>query len=243
LGGGHWNLNGLGAITVLFGKNGSGKSLLLRAWRDASPETNHYVVPERGGEISYEATFLAQQLDPRQRREVSVRNFVEAYRRQVVSRIQSYFAVRGNVRGSELPGDPSEIETALSQLLPDFSLEMSAVRTPPYRIIRTANQQEVGNIDQLSSGAIDIKSLIEEISLALDPKRLHWTIRVARTIGAARPTGQLAVFLGGEVLSALWPEQQGCRQRSRTNFGVEALEEPLFRLASAPSPRILGPVT
>jgi len=49
MGNGHWKLKNLSPITVLFGKNGSGKSVLLRQIRDKAPEENHYCVPERGG--------------------------------------------------------------------------------------------------------------------------------------------------------------------------------------------------
>jgi hypothetical protein len=51
---------------------------------------------------------------------------------------------------------------------------------------------------------VDIKSIIEEIALAVDDKRVHWSIRVARAIGRARPEGHLATFLGNEVIQALW---------------------------------------
>jgi hypothetical protein len=53
LGRGPWMLSSLTTITALFGKNGSGKSLLLRAWRDSAPNISHYVVPERTGELGY----------------------------------------------------------------------------------------------------------------------------------------------------------------------------------------------
>jgi predicted ATPase len=163
LGGGQWNLSNLTGITIVFGKNGSGKSLLLRGWRDANAASCHYVVPERGGDLGYEAGYLAQQLDAKQRRDNSTRNFVEQYRRQVISRIQSYFATRGDVRAGQLPGDPAEIESALSQLLPDFSLAISAVRNPPYRITRTSNNVDVGDIEQLSSGEAQLMTIAIDI--------------------------------------------------------------------------------
>ncbi|QGN54626.1 hypothetical protein [Novosphingobium sp. Gsoil 351] len=49
----------------------------------------------------------------------------------------------------------------------------------------------------------DLKPVIEQLSLILDPKRVHWTVRVAAVIGKARPTGQIGDFLG-EVVNALW---------------------------------------
>jgi len=50
----------------------------------------------------------------------------------------------------------------------------------------------------------DIHELINQITQILDPKNVHWTIRVARVIGERRPTGQLLDFLGTQVVDALW---------------------------------------
>lgn len=52
--------------------------------------------------------------------------------------------------------------------------------------------------------AHDLKSVIEQLSLILDPKRVHWTVRVAAVIGKNRPEGQIGEFLGEEVVTALW---------------------------------------
>jgi len=38
LGGTPWLVRGLHGITVVFGKNGSGKSRFLRSWRDQNPD-------------------------------------------------------------------------------------------------------------------------------------------------------------------------------------------------------------
>jgi len=50
----------------------------------------------------------------------------------------------------------------------------------------------------------DIKIVIGELERILDPKNVHWTIRTAQAIGRVRPEGQLAEFLGEEVVVALW---------------------------------------
>jgi hypothetical protein len=52
----------------------------------------------------------------------------------------------------------------------------------------------------------NLKPVIEQLSLILDPKRVHWTVRVAAVIGKSRPSGQIGEFLGAEVVNALWGE-------------------------------------
>lgn len=110
IGSGQWTLSHLSTITIVFGKNGSGKSLLLRLLRDADPASRHYVVPERTGELDYQPNYLQQQIDSQQRRQYSNRNFTNEYRRQIVARVQAYFAARGNTRSDQLPGRPEEFE-------------------------------------------------------------------------------------------------------------------------------------
>lgn len=162
-GAGHWKLQSLRSITVIFGKNGSGKSLLLRAWRDIDRQNSHYVVPERAGEIEYQPSQLMTQLDPVQRGSESSRNFGGQYRQQVVARIQAYFAARGNFRGDTLPTRPEEIEALLSSLLPDFILKLNAEKAPPYVLERAKDGSAVGGIDQLSSGETQILTLAIDI--------------------------------------------------------------------------------
>lgn len=161
LGGGEWELTGLTAVTVLFGKNGSGKSVLLRNWRDQNVAGAHYVAPERTGEISFNPNLMQQQLEAQGRRETSTRNYAPDYRAQVVSRIQTYFLRRGEIRQGTPPGNPAELEEFLSQLIPDFSISVQA-RNPPYRIIRLSNNEAVGGVDALSSGEAQL------VTVALD---------------------------------------------------------------------------
>ena len=99
LGADPWSLRDMTPITVLFGKNGSGKSLLLRAWREGDVENTHYVTPERGGEINYDPGQIQHQHNPQGRRSQTTSNFVQNYRQQVVARITTYFALRGDYRG------------------------------------------------------------------------------------------------------------------------------------------------
>ena len=163
LGGGTWTVKGITAITVVFGKNGSGKSKLLRQWRSLNPEQHHYIVPERAGEIDYQANYLSDQLNSSGRSQQSQRNFGGEYRRQIVARISAYFAARGDVRGNTFPNSPSELEALLVPLLPDFEIALTGTSAPPYHIIRVKDQTSVQSIDQLSSGETQVLTLALDI--------------------------------------------------------------------------------
>ena len=96
LGGGNWDLTRLNAINILLGRNGSGKSLLLRRLRDHAPKTSHYVVPERIGEIEFMPGLMKDVIDPSGRSERSQGNFSDSYRQQVITRLQAYYTKRGS---------------------------------------------------------------------------------------------------------------------------------------------------
>ncbi len=163
LGGGEWELKNLTDVTVLFGKNGSGKSILLRQWRNADPDGAHYVAPERTGEIQSNPSNMQSQLIAINRMSASSRNYVNDYRTQVVSRVQSYFLARGAHRSNLLPGrTPSEIEEMLTELIPDFEFQIKA-DDPPYVIRRLSTNEAVGGVDQLSSGEAQLVTISLDI--------------------------------------------------------------------------------
>jgi ABC-type cobalamin/Fe3+-siderophores transport system ATPase subunit len=163
LGGGNWSISELNEVTIFFGKNGSGKSLLLRAWRDSLPETTHYVTPERTGEMDFQPQYLQQELTFQNRQQNSSRNYVPEYRRRIIGRIQSYFLTRGDYRGNGLvPAPPGELETFINSLVTDFSLELVAASTPPYSLKRIKDGVAIGGVDHLSSGEAQL------VTLALD---------------------------------------------------------------------------
>ena len=60
----------------------------------------------------------------------------------------------------------------------------------------------------------DIKDVINEIAEIIDPKRLHWTVRLGRVMGASVPSGQLAEFLGESTVKALWPDVEDAIESS-----------------------------
>lgn len=163
LGGDKWRLRRLGTVTAIFGRNGSGKSKLLRAWRDLDPGGSHYVVPERAGEMDYQPQYQTAQMSGDARRGETQSNFVGEYRRHVIARILAYFAARGGVRGRDLPTDPEELERLLAPLLPDFELSLTP-ETPPYVLDRlTGGRQRVQGIASLSSGETQMLTLALDI--------------------------------------------------------------------------------
>jgi predicted ATPase len=159
LGGEEWSLSGLTDITVLMGKNGSGKSVLLRAWRDQEPNAVHYVVPERTGDIAFQPQYIEQEFDGIRRQQFSTSNFVPEYRRRIMTRVHAYFMARGNSRGDAAPlGPPEEIEDLLASLITDFSVELKD-STPPYLLTRLSTSEQVTNVEQLSSGEAQLLTL------------------------------------------------------------------------------------
>jgi hypothetical protein len=50
----------------------------------------------------------------------------------------------------------------------------------------------------------DLKDVINEVASILDPKNIHWTVRVGVALGRCAPVGQLREFLGTDIASALW---------------------------------------
>jgi len=164
LGGGRWTLRRLTDITVLMGKNGSGKSVLLRAWRDLSPEGAHYVVPERTGAMDFQAHYMQEEFDGSKRKGISTRNFMPEYRRRIVTRVHAYFMIRGNSRcEGEAPGSPTELESLLGLLVPDLSVQLSPTN-PPYLLKRLATNEEINHIDKLSSGEAQLFTMSLDIT-------------------------------------------------------------------------------
>lgn len=162
LGGDKWVLKGLTGITTILGKNGSGKSQLLRAWRDQDAQNIHYVAPERGGEMDMQPRLIAQENDGNLRRNNSQRNFTPDYRRRIVARITTYLSYRGNYREEIAPAGPEEIEKHFATLLTDFELRLNPSKLPPYELIRNDSAKAVANVDELSSGEAQL------VTLALD---------------------------------------------------------------------------
>ena len=92
-----WILNNLTQFTILFGKNGSGKSILLRSWRDLDTENFHYISPERAGQMVFQANLMEEMQTGKQRRDQTQHNQFPNYRQSVLARIGSYLSARGAI--------------------------------------------------------------------------------------------------------------------------------------------------
>jgi predicted ATPase len=161
LGGGVWQIEGLAPITVIFGRNGSGKSLLLRSLRDQDQDQHHYVSPERAGNISFSASLIEIEGQGHERANRSKQNFDADFRSRVVTRIQSLLLIRGAREHLQGVASRKEIEALASSFLPDFSLEIIP-RTPGYVLTRLTSGEKVDNVNVMSSGET------ESLALALD---------------------------------------------------------------------------
>lgn len=163
MGGETWEIKNLSELTILFGKNGSGKSVLLRAWRDQSEANVHYVTPERTGEMDYQPQYMREEFTPTSRRNASQRNYMPEYRRRIIGRIQYYFLSRGGYRESgPAPVPPQEIESFINILATDFMVGLVASGPIPYELMRLDGETRISKVDELSSGEAQL------VTIALD---------------------------------------------------------------------------
>lgn len=151
LGGGQWTMGNLNQINVLLGRNGCGKSILLRTLRDLSPENSHYIVPERTGDITFEANLIAQSASYSGRRNSSQGNFSPNYRQSVVTRIQAYYTTRGTKKVEDIEHDPEDLMKSLAIILPDFTVGVKS-DSPFYDLRRIKDGTSVTSVSTLSSG-------------------------------------------------------------------------------------------
>lgn len=163
LGGNQWVLKELNEMTILFGKNGSGKSQLLRTLRNTDQNTYHYTSPERAGEITHDVGISQEELNAPSRAGRRQQNLSSTYRQEAVSRIQAVLIKIGNLtgRGKTSSVNINDIENFLQILLPDFQFNITG-QNPPYEFKRVHNDELVSSVSRLSSGEAEI------LTLALD---------------------------------------------------------------------------
>lgn len=165
-------LRDLRDISVLFGRNGSGKSLLLRGLHEsADPAGTHYASPERSGEIAYDQSLMQQEIAPASRGAGRRgRNLAPQYRRESISRLATLTTVIGQHAGRGEPVHQKRIltavESSLADLLPEFRFE--SVAEPPLFAMHRVGPGDMeptpvpDPTTQLSSGES------EALTLALD---------------------------------------------------------------------------
>jgi ABC-type branched-subunit amino acid transport system ATPase component len=158
LGGNQWNLKRVNHINVLLGRNGSGKSLLLRKLRDGLPASCHYIVPERTGEISFTPGLMTEVVSSDGRRGRSQGNFVSNYREEIITRIQGYYTKRGTKKTSEINHDPDDLMASLEIILPDFTVKVKS-ENPFYELRRVKDGAVVTSVSNLSSGESQLLTL------------------------------------------------------------------------------------
>jgi predicted ATPase len=161
LGGGKWKLEKLTPVTVIFGRNGSGKSILLRNIRDQDKALNHYCIPERSGDISFNPGELYEQLEGQTRSNRATQNYTPEYRRDIITRIGAYLQKRGAMRKMSTDDDLGLIESQINSLGTDFKFEIKAAN-PPFSLTRISTGQKINNSAVLSSGEA------QHFTLALD---------------------------------------------------------------------------
>lgn len=171
LGNNKWILKKLTPITVIFGKNSSGKSILLRSIRDQDPDLRNYSVPERGGTIGFTPQTVNEEMNGRSRANTSKQNLVPNYRERVIARIQAYLSKRGGMR-TAISGENLEyIERCIHELLPDFTFQLKS-EVPMYSLLRISTNEPAQDIGLLSSGEAQILTLGLDLLLTCEMWRL-----------------------------------------------------------------------
>jgi len=141
---GKWKLENLKSLSVLFGKNGSGKSHGLRGIYNNAHSKFHYCNPEKAGSFNYEPNIFESELSSA-RTQGRTENLNPNYFQQVVTRLQVFFAKRGRWVNGKPPISHLELQDMLRTLLPDYEIEL--LDDKPY-VKLSANI----NLNQLSSG-------------------------------------------------------------------------------------------
>lgn len=167
LGDGKWFLKNLNPITVIFGKNGSGKSILLRNIRDQEPDLRNYSVPERGGEIEFAPQTVNEEIDGTKRASTTKQNLLVNYRQRVIARIQAYLSKRGGMRTEISEKNLEYVENSINELLPDFIFQLKS-ENPMYSLLRISTNEPANNITLLSSGEAQMLTLSLDLLLTCE---------------------------------------------------------------------------
>jgi hypothetical protein len=148
-----YSLTGAKPITVVLGRNGSGKSHLLRAVRDANSDCAIYIPPERGGELTPNIGQDGSAFDSRQRAGMTNNDTEPSYRRYAARGLREYYTSLADVvsRGKAGAVRPQELEALVEPLLPGFTVGI--IPAPPhFRLTREGDDRPITDTSPLSSG-------------------------------------------------------------------------------------------
>ena len=157
LGAGEWKLKELNHVTVLFGRNGSGKSFLLRGLLNQDQESRHLATPERGGELNFEPNWATQELLGSGRASSRQANFSSEFRGRAISRLQTVYTARGFDDNRKSDTTRADIENLMKGLLPEFGFKL--LREQPFFEMLRSNGDHITKQNQLSSGEVSLLTL------------------------------------------------------------------------------------
>lgn len=155
LGAGQWRLRSLRDITVLFGKNGAGKSALLKALYGADHSKRHLTAPERAGDFTYTPQHAQEEATGAARAGHRVKNLMPDFRQRAVARLNTFFTTKGFHQSDAFSN--AEFEDLMNSLMPDFVFSLK--RDSPFYDLHRQTGGNVQNVEQLSSGEAEIFSL------------------------------------------------------------------------------------
>lgn len=163
LGGGSWLLEDLNEITVLFGKNGSGKSMLLRGMLAQAPDSRHLAVPERPGEMTANPNLAEEETSGATRSSSRQQNTLANYRNRAFSRISVLLQKRGFfLKPGSTDDSINDIEGLMNDLLPDFTFRLTG-GSPSFQLLR-GDGTPVPSAESISSGEIGMVSLAIDLA-------------------------------------------------------------------------------
>jgi energy-coupling factor transporter ATP-binding protein EcfA2 len=154
-------------ITILFGKNGVGKSTFLRDLYQNNPNDFHLLVPERGGEdLAYRSNLFDQESREPNRKNVRSKNGDNQYRERAISRTVAITQSIGykQLKKQDLDDvDAEGIENLFGLFLPEFRAEFSDVQPYNIQFFREDGGAKIGSTTELSSGQAEALSIASDI--------------------------------------------------------------------------------
>lgn len=163
------SIDGYGQVNVILGKNGSGKSILLRlmdtklSGREACIR---YITPERGGELTYDGNIETNRSNnPNWMTNTRRKNRWEQFRQSSVAEFRNLeiLVLRSIEADPEIRGSDFKFDSEVSRINEVLDhIELTRSDTAGFDIIRKVGRQRA-NSPELSSGESELVSLAIEI--------------------------------------------------------------------------------